>query len=136
MTCTGSVCAVTLPFCRAVLSLCQALSELELSSCARRTLSLLRRCLSGCQLVLMQSAQYTSDADIKEACAAAGVQIAFTDVCFLEHKVNGKSKGSVDARRARPDRAAPSTSTSAHRATPRMCERGSSRSTSMLAKLG
>ena len=43
----------------------------------------------------MQSAQYTSDADIKEACAAAGVQIAFTDVCFLEHKVNGKSKGCV-----------------------------------------
>jgi len=36
---------------------------------------------------------WTSDADMKTACALAGVNIELKDVVFAEHKVNGKSKG-------------------------------------------
>lgn len=36
---------------------------------------------------------FTSDADLIEAATAAGVEVTFKDVTFLEHKCNGKSKG-------------------------------------------
>lgn len=36
---------------------------------------------------------FTSDADLLEAATAAGVEVSFEDITFLEHKCNGKSKG-------------------------------------------
>lgn len=37
--------------------------------------------------------QWTSDQQIADACSAIGAHVSVDDICFSEHKVNGKSKG-------------------------------------------